>query len=288
MDRKIGIYYAYWADSWDVDFFPYIKKVKILGFDQLEIQAAAVADLDIEKRRDLKREADEQDITLSYGIGLTADNDVSSLHEETRIKGVEFMKRVIKAVSSIDGKMISGTVHSYWPAVPPQGLTDKQAVWDQSIKSMKELVKVAEDHDVILNVEVINRFEQFLLNTSEEAVKYVEQVGSPYCRILLDTFHMNIEEDSIEDAIKRCGPYLSALHIGETNRKPPGCGRMPWLEIKKALDDIQFTGSLVMEPFVLPGGQVGRDIALWRELMPGADLDEEAAKAVRFVRDTLC
>jgi len=98
---------------------------------------------------------------------------------------------------------------------------------------------------------------------------------------------MNIEEDSIGDAIRRCGPYLSALHLGETNRKPPGCGRMPWEEIKKALDEVHFNGPLVMEPFVRPGGQVGRDIAVWRDLMPGADLDEEARKAVLFVKKVL-
>jgi D-psicose/D-tagatose/L-ribulose 3-epimerase len=288
MKRKIGIYYAYWADSWDTDFFPYIAKVKKLGFDQLEIQAAAVLNLTIDKRRELKREADAHGIELSYGIGLTPDYDVSSLNEETRLRGVSFMKELIKAVSSIDGKMISGTVHSYWPAVPPEGVTDKKPVWDQSIKSMKELVKTAEEFKVILNVEVINRFEQFLLNTSEEAVKYVQEINSPFCRILLDTFHMNIEESSIEDAIKLAGPYLSALHIGETNRMPPGCGRMPWEEIKRALDLIDFKGPLVMEPFVRPGGQVGKDIAVWRDLMPGADLDDEAAKSVKFVREHLC
>jgi len=288
MERKIGIYYAYWADSWDEDFFPYISKVKMLGFDQLEIQAASVLNLPADKRRELKAEADANGITLSFGIGLTKDYDVSSLDESVRLRGVSFVHELIKAVSSIDGRMISGTVHSYWPAVPPPGLTDKRPVREQSIKSMNELVKAAEDNDVVLNVEVINRFEQFLLNTSEEAVSYVEEVDSPNCRILLDTFHMNIEEDSFADAIKTAAPYLSALHIGETNRKPPGCGRMPWAEIRKALDDINFTGPLVMEPFIKPGGQVGRDISVWRDLMPGADLDAEAAKAVDFVRRELC
>ena len=286
--RKVGIYYAYWEDSWEADFFPYIAKVKGLGFDQLEIQSAAVLRLSPEKRDALKKEADAHNITLSYGIGLTAEYDVSSLDENTRQKGVHFMKDMIKAVSSMEGAMISGTVHSYWPAVFPKGLIDKRPVWEQSIKSMKELVKTAEDYNVILNVEVINRFEQFLLNTSEEAVQYVKEINNPNCRILLDTFHMNIEEDSIEQAIITAGPYLSALHLGETNRKPPGCGRMPWKEIKNALDKIEFNGPLVMEPFVKPGGQVGRDIGVWRDMMPGADLDSEAAKAVEFVRKTLC
>jgi len=286
--RKVGIFYAYWADSWEVNFFPYIHKVRELGFDQLEIQGAAVLHLSPEKRHALKEEADANTISLSYGIGLTAEYDVSSLDEKTRRKGIRFMQDMIKAVSSIGGTMISGTVHSYWPAVFPKGLLDKRPILEQSLKSMRVMAKTAEDYDVILNVEVINRFEQFLLNTSEEAVRYVEEINNPSCRILLDTFHMNIEEDSFERAILTAGPYLSALHIGETNRKPPGCGRIPWKEIKKALDKINFDGPLVMEPFVRPGGQVGRDIGVWRDMMPGANLDTEAAKAVEFVRKQLC
>ena len=114
---------------------------------------------------------------------------------------------------------------------------------------------------------MLNRFEQFLINDSYEAVAYMEQVNHPACRILLDTFHMNIEEDSFGDAIRRVGTYLSAFHLGEANRKMPGTGRMPWAEIKTALDDIGFDGPMVMEPFVMPGGQVGRDIGVWRDMV---------------------
>lgn len=194
---------------------------------------------------------------------------------------------MILAVNEMNEEMIGGTVHSCWPATLPASAVDKRVYLQQSLKSMKELVKVAEDNNVILNVEVINRFEQFLLNTCQEALNYVEEINSPYCGILLDTFHMNIEEDSIGDAILTAGNHLKSMHIGETNRKPPGLGRMPWNEIKIALDKIGYQGSLVMEPFVNPGGKVGRDIGVWRELMPGTDLDEELVKSLKFTRDVL-
>jgi len=98
---------------------------------------------------------------------------------------------------------------------------------------------------------------------------------------------MNIEEDSFAGAIVTAGPLLRALHVGETNRKPPGLGRMPWGEIRSALDTIDFDGPLVMEPFVVPGGTIGRNVGVWRELMPSADLDEEARRSCDFVRKTL-
>ena len=285
--RKIGIYYAYWTTEWDVDFLPFISKVKKLGFDQLEINGGTLVNMSADEKKRLKEEADKHQIKLSYGIGLTPVNDVSSTNENIRQAGIGFMKNMISAVHEMEGEMIGGTVHSCWPSTLPAKATDKRIYLQQSIKSMKELVKVAEDYNVILNVEVINRFEQFLLNTCDEALNYVEEIDSPYCGILLDTFHMNIEEDSIGDAIVKAGKYLNSMHIGETNRKPPGLGGMPWGEIKSALDKINYKGSLVMEPFVNPGGKVGRDIGVWRELMPGADLDLEAAKAVKFVKENL-
>jgi D-psicose/D-tagatose/L-ribulose 3-epimerase len=285
--RKVGVFYAYWTHEWEADFIPFVKKVKALGFDQLEVHGGAIAEMDAGSRKKLREEANQNSISLSYGIGLTPDHDVSSLDEATRNRGLQFMKRMIDAVAEMGGGMIGGTVHSCWPSTLPAGYENKQPFWDQSIRSMKELAPFAADRKVILNVEVINRFEQFLLNTCVEAVKYVEEIDNPACRILLDTFHMNIEEDSIGGAIRHAGRYLSALHVGETNRKLPGMGRMPWAEVKKALDDINFDGPIVMEPFVLPGGTIGRNIGIWREIVPNPDLDGMAAEAVRFVRKNL-
>mgnify|MGYP002639838471 FL=1 len=258
-----------------------------MGFDQLEINGGTLVNMTVYDKKRLKHEAEKNRIKLSYGIGLTPNNDVSSIDERIRMNGINFMKKMILAVNEMEGEMIGGTVHSCWPATLPVNAVDKSFYLQQSLKSMKELVKVAEDNNVILNVEVINRFEQFLLNTCSEAVNYVEEINSPYCGILLDTFHMNIEEDSIGDAILTAGNHLKSMHIGETNRKPPGLGRMPWNEIKIALDKIGYQGSIVMEPFVNPGGKVGRDISVWRELMPGANLDAELVKSLKFTRDVL-
>jgi D-psicose/D-tagatose/L-ribulose 3-epimerase len=286
--RNIGIYYAYWTQEWDVDFIPYIKKVKDLGFDQLEVNGGTIAIMTPDERARLRGEAEREGIALSYGIGLTPQNNASSLDESIRQNGVHFMKEMIKGVAAMGGGNIGGTVHSFWPATDLESMEQKKLIRNQSLKSMREMIPMAEDLGVILNVEVINRFEQYMLNTCAEAVSYVEEINSPNCKILLDTFHMNIEEDSIGGAIELAGSYLNGLHVGETNRKPPGTGRMPWGEIKTALDKINFDGALVMEPFVRPGGTVGKNIAVWRDLMPGVDLDEAAAQSVQFMKKTFC
>ena len=95
---------------------------------------------------------------------------------------------------------------------------------------------------------------------------------------------MHIEEDSLSGAILEAGDFLGHFHLGEPNRRPPGRGRMPWAEIFSALGQIGYQGAVVMAPFLVPGGQVGRDISVFRYL-PGHDrLDEEATLSAEFVR----
>ncbi len=285
--RKVGIYYAFWTHEWDVEFEPYIKKIGKLGFDQLELNGGTIVEYDDTKRKSLKTLADDHNITLSYGIGLQKQYDVSSLDKKVRERGLDFMKRMIDAVAVMGGGMIGGTVHSYWPAQMPLELTSKQPIWEKSVESMKILAPYASERGVQLNVEVLNRFEQFLINDSNEGLQYVKDVDSEGCKILLDTFHMNIEEDSFSKAIHTIGSNLGAFHLGETNRKMPGTGRIPWGEIKDALDAVNFDGPLVMEPFLMQGGQVGRDIGIWREIIKNPNLDLLAKDSATFVRNNL-
>ena len=140
-------------------------------------------------------------------------------------------------------------------------------------------------------LEALNRFEGYLINTAQECIDYVRAVDRPNVKVMLDTFHMNIEEDSLTDAIRRSGKLLGHFHVGEANRRCPGPnGRFDWHAIGQALHDIGYTGDVVMEPFVRMGGQVSQDVALWRDLSGGADeekLDQDAAASLRWLRGVM-
>jgi len=285
--NKIGIYYAYWTRDWDADFHPFVDKVADLGFDVLEVNAGTVARMKGEERRRLKDHADSRGIGLSYCIGLSPKFDVAAEDAATRRAGIRFLGEITGAIGEMGGGRLSGILYGCWPALMPDEVVDKRPFLDRSVLSMKEALRPAEDQGVFMNMEVVNRFEQYLLNTAEEAVAFVTRIGSPNAKILLDTFHMNIEEDSIRSAIATAGTHLGHVHLGESNRKPPGHGHIPWAELASALKKIDYQGWMVMEPFLFPGGQVGRDIRVWREVGKGMDLDREAASAVRFVRERL-
>ncbi len=284
---KIGIYYAYWTHEWDADFHPFVDKIADLGFDILEVNGGTIANMSAAERKSLKAHADEKNVTLSYCVGLPAEYNIASADKTVSAAGVAYLKKMATAIGEMGGGQLGGILYSYWPATLPAGETDKRPYFDRSVANMKEAVKAAEDNQVFFNMEVVNRFEQFMLNTCEEALEYVDAVGSPNARIMLDTFHMNIEEDFIDDAIVKAGGKLGHLHIGENNRMPPGYGHIPWTEIGAALRKIDYNRYVVMEPFVTPGGKVGEDIKVFRDLSTNIDLDEEARKALLFMRGLL-
>ena len=284
--NKIGIYYAYWTHNWDADFVPFVAKVKRLGFDILEVNSGPVTNMSNRQRDRLKRAAGRAGIELTYCIGLPHRYDIASPDAPVREAGVAFLKKSAEMLRYMGNKQLGGIIYSSWPGKLPSG-ADKRAARDRSVKSMKEVMKVVEDCGVYFNVEAVNRFEQYLMNTAQEAVDYVKRVGSPHCRVLLDSFHLNIEEDHVHDAIVSTGRALGHFHIGETNRRAPGRGRMPWDEIFGALQEINYAGAVTMEPFLMPGGEVGRDISVYRDLRDGLDLDKEAKRALQFVQAKL-
>ena len=175
-------------------------------------------------------------------------------------------------------------MYSYWP-VDFSKPVHKEDDWKYSVEGMKKLSELAKPYQITLNLEVLNRFENPILNTAEEGVQFVTEVDRDNVKVMLDTFHMNIEETSISAAIRTAGNLLGHFHTGECNRMVPGQGRMPWREIAEALHEIQYDGSVVMEPFVRRGGQIEKDIHIWRNMKTDISeeiLDRDARNALLF------
>lgn len=286
--NKIGVHFGYFNRDWNTDFIKRIEQVKKIGLDILEVAPAPLLALTKFQRDEIAAAAKANDIELTFSVGLSANQDLASEDEEIRKNGIKFTTDTFQIMSEMGGKTYSGVDIAVWNKTFMEGITDKSATWERSISAVKEIMKVAEDKGITFAVEVVNRYESSLVNTAEEAVKYVDEVGSPNCKILLDTYHMNIEEDSFAGAIKLVGNRLGHFHVGESNRRPP-CenGKMPWNEITNALKEIDYQGAIVMEPFIKMGGEVGRDIKVWRDISEGAsesEMEQLLADAAMMLR----
>ena len=289
--NKLGIFINFWEKNWDCDHAKYIKKASDLGFDVLEFQAQALLEMSKERMTELKKMADDNNIELTYSLGLDPRFDVSSADENIRQGGIEYLKNIVERVGFMDGKIISGVSYAGWGYVPRNDLTgNKEPIVERSVDSMKKIVKTAEDYGVTYCVEVVNRYEGCILNTAAEAMDYIKRVDADNIGVLLDTYHMNIEEDSFRDAILTAGDKLLGLHTGDNNRRCPGRGHIDFDEIFKALAEVNFKGRIVSELFVAKGGEVGRDIYVWRNLekdLSEAALDAEARHLLEYEKNLL-
>jgi len=283
---KFGTLYAYWTHEWKGDYKKFAKKVADTGFDVLEISAGNLLDMTDNEIDELKAITKDLGIEITSNIGPAKKYDVASADSTVRENGIEFLSNIMKKMDRLDSRAIVGVMYTYWPNDFSD--LDKDALWGRGVESVKRLGHVAEELGIDYCLEVVNRFETLILNTAEEGVRYCRDVDCKSVKLLLDTFHMNIEEDNLYDAIITAKDYLGHLHVGEGNRKLPGQGHLPWTEIGKALNEIGFNKAVVMEPFVKMGGQVGSDIKVWRDLSNGAteeQMDIEIKKSLEFLKN---
>ncbi|NBK92062.1 sugar phosphate isomerase/epimerase [bacterium 1XD21-13] len=281
---KFGTGYAYWGTEWKCDYLEMVNKVADIGFDVLEIGADHLYHMSEEEIDNLKAEGLKRGITFTTNSGPAKKYDLASPDEAIRRQGVEYFKEILHKMARLGSKSLVGAIYSYWPVDFSYTVADKEAAWERSIACLQEIGAVAEELDIECPLEVLNRNETYILTDCKEAIEYVDRVGSKSINILLDTYHMNIEEDNMYDAIRKAGPLLGHVHVGECNRKLPGMNNsINWPEIGKALRDIGYDKAVVMEPFLLSGGEVGRDIRVWRDLSNGAD----EADMDRYITDSL-
>lgn len=287
-----GIYYAYWEHEWKGDYKHYICKASRLGFDILEIAAGPLPAYSRTDLMELRKCAEDAGIRLTMGYGPSPDHNVGSDDPAIRKNAFQFYQDLFERMQLLNVTLIGGALYSCWPidyTVSP----DKARDWNNSVRGVAQLGKIACQYGIeVLGMECINRFENHLLNTAREGVEFVKAVQqlepeASCVKVMLDTFHMNIEEESIGNAIREAGGLLGHFHTGECNRMVPGQGHMPWHEIRDALKDIHYNGAVIMEPFVMPGGQVGSDIRVWRKLRNDISedaLDRDAQAALAFQR----
>lgn len=287
---KYGIYYAYWEKEWGGNFVPYTEKCARLGFDILEVACGAFDREDDRFFRELAAAAKANGLRLTGGYGPRKGHDLAGTDPAQVEAAFRFYADMFRKMELAGIDRLGGALYSYWPAqCTPE--TDKAADTDRSVARMQRLADLAADHGITLCMEALNRFEGYMINTADECLAYVRAVNRPNVKVMLDTFHMNIEEDSLTDAIRKSGLLLGHFHVGEANRRCPGPnGRFDWAAIGRALRSIGYAGGVVMEPFVRMGGQVSRDVSLWRDLSGGASneqLDQDAATSLTWLRSVM-
>ena len=295
--NKIGLHIGYfWGTGLEDDLFRLLDFIAQAKLDVIELTPKWLIDLGSDGRKKFKDTMDELGILPSLNGGLLKTNDISSSDPAIRRVGIDYCKQILELMPEIGCDRWSGVNYSEWCRRPegPLSPAERRKICELCLESLREIIPVAEANGIDYCFEVVNRFEQFMFNTSLESVSFAEELGSPCAKVLLDVYHMNIEEDSIEDAILYAGSRrrLGHLHIGESNRRIPGTGKthIDWDGIANAIAAAGYDGFLTMEPFVLTSAPNAHRICVWRDMRADTSIEaliDDARVGGAFLRTKL-
>lgn len=279
---RFGINTFLFTSPFTTDSKKLFPKFKKWGFDTVEI---AIEDPDGFDAVAVKKALDKAGLKCGSACGCFGpDRDLRGNAQAQR-NSINYMKKCIDLMTILDCPTIAGPVYSSVGRIGGAEPDEYRKQWKTVVGNMKKIAKYAESKGKTVCIEPLNRFETDFINTVDQALTLVKDVGSPALKIHLDTFHMNIEQKNQAAAIRKAGRLLGHFHACGSDRGTPGGDHIDWKGIAKALKAVGYKGDVVIESFTKDVKVIAKAAAIWRQIEPSRD--DIARKGLRFLRKTL-
>jgi len=264
----IGINSWVWTSPFTTESIGLIEKAADMGFDSFEVPVEDPTHMNADKVKDaLKASGLKAIVCGAFGPSRDLTNDDPKFRKES----LDYIKATLKLCEKWGSKILAGPMYSAVGKRRQVSAEQKKKEWDLAVKGLTKAGAMAADHGVTLAIEPLNRFEIDLINTTEQAVQMVKDIGHNNVRIHLDTFHMHIEEKNMYDAIKLAGKMIAHVHACENDRGAPGSGLVHWKDVAKGLKDVGYAGEAVIESFTPECKAIAAAAAIWRPLAKTQD-----------------
>ena len=258
------------------------KRFKKWGFDAVELLIEDPAHIDPTL---VKRALDKNGLACgSVAAAINPGRDLRGSAASQR-NGVKYLCQLIDQMVTLDARVLSGPVYSYVGRAEAYPPSQQKQHWKSVVKNLKTVTRYAAERGKLVCVEPLNRFETDFLNTIEQGLKLIEDVGNPALKLHLDTFHANIEEKHQGEAIRRAGEHLGHIHACGADRGTPGNDHIDWKSIAVALKAIKYDGDIALESVTLDVPRIAASAGIWRRMEPTRD--EIAREGVKFLRKML-
>jgi D-psicose/D-tagatose/L-ribulose 3-epimerase len=279
---RIGINTFLFTSPFTNESTKLFKTFKKWGFQTVEIPVEDPSHID---PAFVKAELDANGLVCgSVCACMGPDRDLRGTPEAQQT-GLSYMKQLVDHMVTLDCPSLIGPVYSAVgraDAVPEE---EYKQQWETVVGHLKDLCTHAEARGRQVCLEPLNRFETDFINTCDQGLKMLKDVGSKALRLHLDTFHMNIEEKNQAAAIRKAGRNLGHFHACGSDRGTPGNDHIDWKPIAAALKGINYQGDVVIESFTTDVKVIARAAAIWRKMEPTRD--EIATKGIKFLRTVL-
>jgi D-psicose/D-tagatose/L-ribulose 3-epimerase len=274
---KFGMNMLLWADGVTEAHRPVLDKLKKMGYDGIEFP---VFDLNPDKYAALGVWLDDAGLERTAVTCRGSDDNPISADPAIRQRGIANNKLTLDCCQAAGATVLAGPYHSALGVFSGAGPTADE--WRRGVESMRSVAEHAQRCGVMLAVEYLNRFETYLLNSAADTVRFVREVDHPHCRMMYDTFHANIEEKNMTEAIRTCAPYTVHVHLSENDRSTPGRGAIRWAETFDALKAVNYDGWLTIEAFGLALPALAAATRIWRRMF---ETEEQlASEGLAFIK----
>jgi D-psicose/D-tagatose/L-ribulose 3-epimerase len=268
-----------WAGDWsEASARNAASSANRAGYDYIEMLMIDPDSIDVAMTKDVLA---EYDLFATASLGLSPTTDVTSTNPSIVKKGDELLRKAVDKLHGLGATELCGVIYCSLGKYPGPASAENRA---NSISAVQRLSDYAADKGVNINLEVVNRYETNIINTGKEGLKFLEAVNRPNAYLHLDTYHMNIEEDGMSEAVLEAGDALGYVHIGESHRGYLGSGNVDFDTFFGALKKINYQGPITFESFssVVVDPELSNALCIWRNLWD--DSDDLAAHALKYMK----
>lgn len=258
-----GVHTAMWAMEWDraAAEFAIPEAVKY-DIDFLEITMLDPEGLDIAHTRGL---LEKHEVECVASLGMPLDRLPTNNPEGA----LDFLRMAIDVSDAIGAKALSGVI--YGGIGQRTGQRPTEAEYDATARVVEKAAAYARSKGMGYGLEAVNRYENHLVNSADQAVRLCERIGADNVFVHLDTYHMNIEEKGLANGILRAREHLKYIHLSASDRGTPGMDTIQWDEVFGALAAIEFKGGMAMESFITVPPQIASALSVWRDVAPSRE-----------------
>ncbi|WP_127792349.1 sugar phosphate isomerase/epimerase [Agromyces sp. LHK192] len=279
MRRTIGVNTWVWTSPLRDDSLREIAaKAAGMGFGAIELPVEQPGDWSPDAAADVL--AEHRLTPIVVGAMGPGRNLVAAPGSEV-VATQNYLVQCVKVAERLGSRIVAGPLTAATGRTWRMDDEEREARYAELRGALGPVVRQAADRGIRLAVEPLNRYETSLVNTVEQALDALGPLLGPGLGLALDTYHLNIEERSIGDAVRAAGEHVAYVQVCGNDRGPVGDDHFDWPGFLDALDDVGYTGPLGLESFTGENATIAVAASVWRPL--AASQDDLAERSIRFL-----